>query len=43
MRFETSINFIKDYQTIKDEKKMLLDKLYTHEKRKRHNRINPFQ
>lgn len=42
MYFETKFNTIQDYQIIKDEKKMLLDKIYADEKRRRHHHINPF-
>ena len=42
MNFGNRNGIFQDYQTIKDEKQMLLDKLYIDEKRRRHHAINPF-
>lgn len=42
MYFDTSVNMVDDYQIIKDEKKILLDKIYADETKRRHNRFNPF-
>ena len=42
MYFETKFNTLQGHQIIRDEKVMILDKIYADQKRKRHNHTNPF-
>lgn len=42
MYLETKYIPMQDRQIIRDEKKMLLDKIYADQKRIRHNHMNPF-